>query len=526
MMNKDLSKEQKDYALFLPAISSFFASFVGKQQSEDYVPASRMPLGISEMEMLNFFNEHKGLFTYKWGLYSAGHAELDLTKNAPRDDMIRNRDKHTFLVADSGGFQIAKGIWEAEWNNPSCPRAEKYRKAVLEWLCNISDYSMSLDIPTWTSNDPEAAKKVGIHSYDDAVNATKYNHEYFMKNAYGDVKFLNVLQGSNHTEADLWYDEMKGYCDPTLHEKPFRGWAMGGANMADPHLAIKRIITLIHEGLLEEGHQDKMHFLGTSKLEWAVLLTLLQRAVRRTHNKNFTISFDCASPFIAAAMGRIYHETVTPDYRNLTNNNKSGKWIYRTNSTVTDKKYFNDTRQFSKGVVTDGIHDIFADSVISDRLTMKDICVLGPGDLDKNGNEGFTSWDSFSYALVGAHNLWHHINSVQEANRQYDNGLMPRSFRIAENEKIVTLQNVIDEIFSTDDFKRRLEILDSHKDLLLQMPGARGMSFKKSLDYETELEKIENTKVAATVKVSDNFSNKVTIFTKTTKATVNTGIFE
>jgi hypothetical protein len=47
--------------------------------------------------------------------------------------------------------------------------------------------------------------------------------------------------------------------------------------------------------LLQEGIHDWMHFLGTSKLEWAVLLTDIQRAVRKYVNPAFTISFDCAS---------------------------------------------------------------------------------------------------------------------------------------------------------------------------------------------------------------------------------------
>ena len=32
----------------------------------------------------------------------------------------------------------------------------------------------------------------------------------------------------------------------------------------------------MHDGLLEEGLHDWMHFLGTSKLEWALLLTDIQ----------------------------------------------------------------------------------------------------------------------------------------------------------------------------------------------------------------------------------------------------------
>lgn len=480
-MNDDLTNEQNDYAVFLPAISSFYSTYIGKQQSEpDYVPASRMPPGIPDMEMMNFFNNQKGLFKYRWGLYSAGHANLDLTKEVPKEDMIRKRSSDTLLLADSGGFQIAKGVWEADWADPSCPKAEKYRSTVLKWLCSISDYSMTLDIPTWIINNPESVKKTNIKTYQDAVDATKYNHEYFMKNSTNDAKFLNVLQGSNHTDADRWYEEMKEFSDPTKHEKYFRGWAMGGANMADPHLAIKRVVTLIHDGLLEEGKQDWMHFLGTSKLEWAVLLTALQRAVRRTHNPNFTISFDCASPFLATANGQIYHETVTPDYRTLTKKNKSGKWSYRMSPTADNKQYASDTRKFSDGTVADGLHDIFEDSPISEHLRMKDVCVYAPGDLNKVKKEGKTSWDSFSYALMMGHNVWHHINSVQEANRQYDSGCLPKM--LVDGNTGVTITNIIDAVFSTNVFEERIAILDMYQKFFMGISGARGMGGKKAIN--------------------------------------------
>ena len=55
----------------------------------------------------------------------------------------------------------------------------------------------------------------------------------------------------------------------------------GGQNMCDVHSALKRLVALRYDGLLEKGIHDVMHFLGTSKLEWATLLTDIQRAVRK-----------------------------------------------------------------------------------------------------------------------------------------------------------------------------------------------------------------------------------------------------
>ena len=101
MTQDNLTAKQNDYAVFLPAISSFYGAYVGRQRTAEYVEKSRMPQGIPDMEQLNWLSPQKGLFPYKWSLYSAGHAELDLTKVSPKEDMVRNRDPNSFMIADS-----------------------------------------------------------------------------------------------------------------------------------------------------------------------------------------------------------------------------------------------------------------------------------------------------------------------------------------------------------------------------------------------------------------------------------------
>ena len=70
-----------DWALFLPAVSSFFIAGLGKQrEGEQYFDQARIPEAFNgDVECLNFLNSKQGLYTYKWGLYSAGHANLDIT---------------------------------------------------------------------------------------------------------------------------------------------------------------------------------------------------------------------------------------------------------------------------------------------------------------------------------------------------------------------------------------------------------------------------------------------------------------
>jgi hypothetical protein len=429
-----------------------------------------MPAGIPDMEQMNWLNPRQGLFPYRWSLYSAGHANLDLNKVDPKEDMVRNRDANTIMLADSGGFQIAKGVWPGRWADFTDKKAEAQREKVLKWQMGIATHGMTMDIPTWTYLDPEASVLCGIHSYDDAVNATRYNNEYWMANRWGETKILNVLQGSNHAEADHWYDLMKHYCNPTKYKKHFNGWGMGGQNMCDVHLVLKRLVHLIHDGLLQPGVHDWMHFLGTSKLEWAVLLTDIQRAVRRYANPNFTISFDCASPFLATANGQIYHSIYT--------DNRS-KWSYQMSPTADDKKYATDTRSFRDAVIADGIHAEFEDSPISQRLQIRDVCVYRPGDLNKIGKEGKTSWDSFSYALMMGHNVWMHIEAVQRANREYDSGKYPYMMR-NENGDHKYFRDIVDAIFATPDRATAEAIIESYDRYWMDIIGTRGFKGKKA----------------------------------------------
>ena len=486
-MNQDnLTAKQSDYAIFLPAISGFYQTFIGKQRvNNDYVDVNRMPAAIQDMEQMNWLNDQKGLFPYKWSLYSGGHANLDLNKDDASEDMVRKRDPNTFMLGDSGGFQIAKGLWEGDWKaNSGCPKAQKKRELVLNWLDNIADYGMILDIPTWVIHDKKASNACQIKTLQEAVDATKFNNEYFIDNrkgvSNGGTRFLNVLQGSDHTSADEWYEEMKGFCDPNKYpDRHFDGWGMGGQNMCDVHLVLKRLVALRHDNLLQQGKHDWMHFLGTSKLEWAVLLTTIQRAVRKYVNPNFTISFDCASPFLATANGQVYHEISLPH---------DGKWSYRMSPIADDRKYSSDTRPYGSAALQDGLIGTFEESPMSSRTQMKDVCVYAPGDLNKIGKEGKTSWDSFSYALLMGHNVWTHIESVQRANREFDAGNYPRMMR--NNTGRVLFKDVVDRIFATPDRAEADEIIQSHNKYWMEIIGTRGNTGKKTVSPQAQYENL------------------------------------
>ena len=530
-MNKNLTAQQSDYAYFLPATSGFYSTFIGKQRYGNYVDPARIPPSLANgVESLNYLNPDKGAFYFDHCLYSAGHANLDLTKPDETEDMFRNRDRSTsWVLGDSGGFQIGKGVWEGEWRDPTGPEvaakwaevlalgvelvpqvhptghpktdkngnpkytkidhpklyqarldaAQKKREQVLTWMDTLMDYGMVLDIPAWVERSPAGRKATGIESYQQAVNATRFNNEYFIKHRNGNCKFLNVLQGETHEQADDWYQQVKDFCDTKVYgAKAFNGWGMGGQNMCDIHLVLKRLVALRFDGLLEQGQHDWMHFLGTSKLEWAVLLTDIQRAVRKYHNPDFTISFDCASPFLATANGQIYINTETEDRT---------KWVYRMQASADDKKYATDSRLFKDAVLQDKIFEKFESSPIIDQMQMKEICIYAPGDLNKNGKEGATSWDSFSYALMMGHNVWMHLNAVQEANRQYDSGKLP-SMLVDERFDRVYYKDIVEAIFACDNRDDANAIVEHYSKFWMTIIGTRGATGKKTVNAHTKAE--------------------------------------
>jgi hypothetical protein len=406
MTNKqpvDLTPLQKDYAVYLPAISSFYSTYIAKQRLEEFIPKDRIPQGFDRgIEGMNFLNPEQGYFYYKYALYSAGHAQLDINKSMTQESMIQQRDRGaTMILGDSGGYQIGKGVIKFDWQNFEGAEANKVREKILTWLDVTADWSMMLDVPTWAC-DHIHSPKTGLKTFEDCLEKTRFNNEYFINNRLGvkdgGTKLLNVLQGSNWENAEAWYQGVKEYSDTGKYgDKAAEGWAMGGANMCKMPITLRRLITMRFDGMLEG--KDWMHFLGTAQLDWACYLTSIQRQIRKHVNENFTISFDCASPFIATAHGLVY-----------------------TNAQHTSKRFsvIMDKAPDNKGL--SGRHDIpFPfESDFGRRLTVADICHYAPGMLNKIGKEGKTSWDSFAYALMMGHNVECHIRAVQRANNLAD----------------------------------------------------------------------------------------------------------
>ena len=96
----DLGKTQRDYAVYLPAISSFYTKQLEKVER---VTESRVPAGFEKgHEGLDFLRPD-AYFYYPNGLYSAGHAQLDLDKTDKDEPMIQHRDRNTSMILGDSG---------------------------------------------------------------------------------------------------------------------------------------------------------------------------------------------------------------------------------------------------------------------------------------------------------------------------------------------------------------------------------------------------------------------------------------
>jgi hypothetical protein len=453
-----LGKFSRDYAVFLPAISNFYNTFISKQRVSEgtHIPKERIPAGFDRgVEGLNFINPDEGYFTYPTALYSAGHACLDMNKVADRDSMCVNRDrKFSTIVGDSGGYQLGKGIIKFDWKDFEGNKANEVRSNILNWLELTADWSMTLDVPSWAADDLNSPK-TGLTSFKDCLDGTVYNNKFFQKNRLGQTKFLNVLQGDDWESACTWYEAVKDF--------EFEGWAMGGINMCDMEVMLKRLIIMRDEKKLDG--KDWMHVLGTSQLDWACFLTQVQRQVRKNINENFTISFDSASAFLSTANGLVYtHNLFTPK-----------RWSYIMEKAPDDKKLKGSDIPFP------------FKSAIGERLEMKDICWYGEGDLNKNNKEGKTSWDSFSYTLMMAHNVYNHIRAVQIANDMNDIERLkhqpdPKAWMKVKNadntdepsefvpRNILYFNTLVEQVFTSE---TPMEVISNAKAFLADIRGTR-----------------------------------------------------
>jgi hypothetical protein len=300
------------------------------------------------------------------------------------------------VLGDSGGFQIGQGTLKGTEHYKKAKTSAEIcqmwrdsgdiRKRTLLWLDMHSDYAMTIDMPLW-ARLPQF-KHTPFHkcSVQELIDLSLDNLKYIKANTNGNTKWLNVLQGTEEKDSKLWWDAVKKY--------RMGGWALAGGVGWRGGLENVLYYTLLmrDDNAFAKG-QDWMHVLGVSQPTWAVLLTAIQRVIRKNcKNPNMRVSYDSASPFQA---GGRYQNVVR--YPKFTKDFSS--WTMTMHEAPVNPIYANGKEDF---------HFPYP-SPLGDLLTLKHLNVRG-------GEFQNKAFDTVAGHMLTNHNVWVYVRSFLEAN--------------------------------------------------------------------------------------------------------------
>lgn len=383
----DFNKRWDNFAVYLPSIQKSYAKVANSKTDTTRV----MPNGVT-MKSLNFLNPKNKLWHYKYALYSVGQFKI----GEQQTDIVTTRDeKQTIILGDSGGYQIGKGTLSGftelnklksadavcdTWRN-----ATDLKKWIVNWLETHSDYAMTLDMPLWAQLPQNRKSPFHKCSTQQLIDLTVENLEFIKRNKRGNTKWLNVIQGTNTKDMKEWWDAVKSY--------RFGGWALAGDTgwRGGSMAIVTQVLMMRDEGAFEKG-MDWLHILGVSQTKWAVILSAIQRGLRKSTNPKLRVSFDSASPNILA--GKFEQVALYPKF---TKNEDS--WVISAVRCPNAKVYV-------------GSGDEYAfpfPSVLGDKLKLSHINVK----YDEFSNVRF---DDVSQAFLTHHNTWVYVRSMLEAN--------------------------------------------------------------------------------------------------------------
>ena len=154
---------------------------------------------------------------------------------------------------------------------------------------------------------------------------------------------------------------------------------------------LRTLLMMRDDGAFDAG-QDWVHVLGVSTTTWAVLLSAIQRALRR-FNPVLRVSFDSSSPFQTG--GRYEEIALTPE---LTNDPKT--WAIKTELAPQSRLHADPTKLLSFP---------YAQSPVGRQLMLHHLSV-------RDGIWDQRNFDSISNALITNHNVWVYLDAMKQAN--------------------------------------------------------------------------------------------------------------
>ena len=220
----------------------------------------------SSFKSLDEFNWYDGVnprFRHSCALYSPGHANLDLDQARKVDRLLFERNRaSTFLLVDSGGYQVGKGLWPID-------QLDSYVTRVLKWQEEIADLAVILEVPTWTEIDGQQIE------FERALELTNGLLRAYAQQATGKIKFLNPLHGNTFEEGKRWFDATRWFND----EGHAVGWCFSSIFSLDLYEALRILAYMIEQ----EHFPRYLHFLGKGTAQVPIIADLMRRTVPRCY---------------------------------------------------------------------------------------------------------------------------------------------------------------------------------------------------------------------------------------------------
>ena len=91
--------------------------------------------------------------------------------------------------------------------------------------------------------------------------------------------------------------------------------------------------------------------------------------------------------------------------------------------------------------------------------------------------------------MIQAHNVYQHITAVQEANRRYEQGIIPKM--IMNEDFGIYFGKVVDEVFGQATRENSLSVIENYDKFWMQMQsGSQGISGKRTVNAMTMFEEL------------------------------------
>jgi len=338
-MTIDMTKRSTEgnWAHYLPAISGFYTKQLGKILADpNFVAPSRVPAGFEHgFEGVNFLDPENSYYHYGVALYSAGHADRNLARCDDKEPMVHKRDRSKTIIVGDSAG-FQLATGVIKMDWANFKGAAGDR--FREEILRYLEHTADWSMTLDIpafAAVPPLSAKTGLTKFEDTLDLSIHNLQYFMK-----------------------------------HRVPGATKFLNVISGSTPDNS-------------KQWYDAVKHF------------SILQKH----YNPNINLSFDAASPFVAAGGYALSY-----NYNYFT----PQRLTYCMGKSVDDKGLKNS----KLGMPHQG--------PIMERLTVGDICAMGATDANKNGKIGKTSWDTMSYLLIMAHNVYNHIQAVQEALRLAD----------------------------------------------------------------------------------------------------------